>query len=291
MRLARGAALGMICMLLCICVTAAPQCGMTGPESVRVGDQIAVTLSVSQGGCSQIQGLLDFNADQLLLMGYETSQGWSLNFLKNRFTLLADKDAAQVAQMTLLFRIKALPAGTQISVACRELTAQAQGREIPLGDCSWGITVSEPLSMDHSLTYLEVEGGVMTPEFHPEITSYRAAVPFDQQHLKINASGAYKTQVNVENPGFDKAGNACVTVTVTAESGSQRVYTIHVSRSMPMPTEDITKPWEETNPTPDQKENNKSTTHWWVIVAAVLAGAALGGAGAILLEDKIKKNR
>ena len=76
-------------------------------------------------------------------------------------------------------------------------------------------------------------------------------------------------------------------VTVTAEDGSQRVYTLYVLQER---DNSETKPL-LTEPAGSQSASGVQRTPGWVIVSGIFGGAALLGAAGILIERIVKKNR
>lgn len=64
------------------------------------------------------------------------------------------------------------------------------------------------------------------------MTDYSASVPFSVSSLGINASAAHpNATVSVSNPQLIPGGTTIVSVTVTAENDSQKVYTITAVRA------------------------------------------------------------
>ncbi len=83
------------------------------------------------------------------------------------------------------------------------------------------------LDTDNSLAALAVAEGTLSPEFDPEVMAYTVEVPFGTSAITVSATANSETAtVNIGEfstlPGSD-------VVTVTAEDGSSREYTIEVS--------------------------------------------------------------
>lgn len=92
---------------------------------------------------------------------------------------------------------------------------------------------SDPKSSDNFLKELVVSNGDVTPSFDRNINSYSIIVPNDVTSLDLSAI-ANDSNANVEitgNSDFKVESLNTVTIKVTAEDGSQRVYTINVTRS------------------------------------------------------------
>ena len=85
-------------------------------------------------------------------------------------------------------------------------------------------------STNKALQKLEIEGYTLDPTFDPETTRYTITLNEDDDELKINAVAAdeEKAKVNIEGNGNFSTGNNIVKITVTAEDGTTRIYTITV---------------------------------------------------------------
>ena len=87
-------------------------------------------------------------------------------------------------------------------------------------------------STNKALKDLVIENYKLTPEFDADVTKYSVEVPKDVDKLEI--SGITQDEnAKVEITGNDnlKVGNNIVKVTVTAEDGTTRIYTITVTKT------------------------------------------------------------
>lgn len=88
-----------------------------------------------------------------------------------------------------------------------------------------------PKSNDANLKDLAVSGYDMTPKFNKDTLSYNLTVPNGSDKIIINASKSDdKARIDISGADNLKVGSNKVTVTVTAEDGTQKVYTINVTR-------------------------------------------------------------
>ncbi|MCM1053645.1 MAG: cadherin-like beta sandwich domain-containing protein [Ruminococcus sp.] len=88
-----------------------------------------------------------------------------------------------------------------------------------------------PKSTDNTLKSLGVENYEISPNFDKNTTDYSISVPSDVNDIKVNAT-ANDSKAKVEitgNTGL-KTGENTVTVKVTAEDGSTKVYNIKVNK-------------------------------------------------------------
>jgi len=88
-------------------------------------------------------------------------------------------------------------------------------------------------STNFALKSLAVEGVALSPEFSPEITQYYVWLPYEQETVKITAAPADKKAVMVigEIPELVPGEGTDIPVTVIAEDGGERVYTVTAVRA------------------------------------------------------------
>jgi hypothetical protein len=88
------------------------------------------------------------------------------------------------------------------------------------------------MSTDNTLKSLTVSNATISPAFSAGTTNYTAEVPFEVSKLDIQATANdSKAKVAINNPTLTPNGTTKVTVTVTAENGSKKTYTISVKRA------------------------------------------------------------
>ena len=262
----------------------------SGPNQVLTGERITLRLTFSEG--ETVSGSLDFDDKQLNMIQVETAPGWDIRFSKRDFTMKREETSADGIWMEISFRVNNLPQGETIGVAANNLTLDGGNS---LGDARWEMTVWSGLSGENHLTELQVENGKLSPEFQSDVLHYRVTVPADTKKPVVHAVPAPKAQVEIYAPYFTREGESAVTVTVTAEDGTQRVYTLLVlleaedAPDKPLLTEPSGTQGISADKMPS--EIPEKGTPGWVIAAGILGGAALLGAGAILIERIVKKNR
>ena len=88
-------------------------------------------------------------------------------------------------------------------------------------------------SSNADLASLSVEGFVLSPAFSPDVTRYYVWLPYEQEHVSIIAQKAHElASIAVAVPEELISGQAVDgTVTVTAEDGTEKVYTLTVFRA------------------------------------------------------------
>ena len=87
-------------------------------------------------------------------------------------------------------------------------------------------------SGNNNLSTLKVNGGELKPGFNKNTTKYSLSVPYAISDLDVTAYAEdNKSKVTVSgNKGLIAEETKTVTITVTAENGSKKTYTINVSR-------------------------------------------------------------
>ena len=126
---------------------------------------------------------------------------------------------------TLSFTYDSEYVDTEVNIATEELNEDADVNE------DVDIVVSNALSDDNTLASLTVQEGELSPIFAPTVTEYTMEVSHDVEELTVMAvANDEKATVVVQTGEFNEDGKAVVTITVTAENGDIRVYTIRVTR-------------------------------------------------------------
>ncbi len=94
------------------------------------------------------------------------------------------------------------------------------------------ITRKDDRSSDNTLKNLTVDIGTLSPEFSSKTTDYSLLIPFENDSVNIKATANdSKASVSISNTsGFISEETKDVIVTVKAENGSVKTYTIAVTR-------------------------------------------------------------
>lgn len=230
--------------LLCICLLAVPafaasaSATLTGPGTVRAGDTITLSFNLSGSGIYGASGTLSYDANQLTLTGTNQviGNGWAVEFNGNNFVAYDNNLAKPINSNTVLFtatfKVKSLSTGTNVKVSFNNVTASDGSADIAVGTVSYSATIAAPMSTDNALKSLTVSNATISPAFNAGTTNYTAEVPFEVSQLNVTAAANdSKARVSVNSPNLIPNGTTNVTVTVTAENGSTKTYTIAVKRA------------------------------------------------------------
>lgn len=237
-----------ICMILALilCVAtlslavfaAEASATFTGPDTVRAGDTITLTFKVTGKGIYGISGTLQFDEDQLELKSVDSKlqNNWMLELNGNTFVAYDNNLENPIDKATTVFtakfRVKGhLGVGTKIKVSLVNLKASEGNQDITISDISYTATLAAPMSADNVLSSLTISNANINPSFSSHVTEYSVEVPFSVEKLDIKATARdSKAKVSVNSPKLKAGGVTTATVTVTAENGDQKVYTISVKR-------------------------------------------------------------
>jgi len=211
---------------------------LTGPGQVRAGDTITVALNVTGNGIYGASGILSYNSSQLTFVKAEPVVGstWAVEFNGNHFVVydnnLSTPIRGTAAMLALTFKVVNVAPGTVITVSCDDLAVSDGNADAKLGSVSYQTTVLAPKSTDNNLQSLTVSNATLNPAFSAGTTSYTAEVPFSVSQLDIQAvANSGKASVRIDNPVLTPGATTNVKVTVTAENGSVKTYTIAVKRA------------------------------------------------------------
>lgn len=228
--------------LLCMLFTRVPQAhaagtaSLSGPSTVRAGDTITVSFRAG-GGILGGEGALTYDSSLLTLTGCSQVVGgdWVVEF-GSRFVFYDNSMVNPIQSSTTIFTatftVNANVApGTPVSVTVSNALLSDGTNEFSVGSPSWSAVIAPSLSDNCDLSALTVSSGI-SPAFNPSVTSYSASVPFATSSVSVNAQAAdSKAKVSVSNPQLTAGGTTEIRVTVTAENGAVKTYTVRVARA------------------------------------------------------------
>lgn len=232
-------------LLLCSCIlsvtvfAAGVSASLSGPGTVRAGDTITVTFSLSGSGLYGASGKMSYDSSRLTLKStsQQIASPWVVEFSGSNFVAydndLSNPINSSAALFSATFTVNSnVAAGSTIQVSCTGVTASDGSADSNIGTVSYSKTVSAPLSADNKLKSLTVKNAVISPAFSANTTSYTAEVPYSVSKLDISAVANHSgAKVSVSNPSLTANATTKITVTVTAENGSTKTYTIAVKRA------------------------------------------------------------
>lgn len=234
-----------VVLLLCVSLfavtafAASASASLTGPGTVRAGDTITLTFNLNGSGIFGASGTLSYDSNQLEFKGatQKIGNGWAVEFNGNNFVAydnnLAKPINSNTALFTATFKVKGTVAvGTTVKVSYTGVAASDGSADANIGTVTYSATIAAPMSTDNALKSLTVSNATISPAFNAGTINYTAEVPFEVSQLEVTAqANDGKAKVSVYSPTLTPNGTTQVTVTVTAENGSKKVYTISVKRA------------------------------------------------------------
>ena len=224
-------------VLLTIPVSAAPTSHWTGPARVRASETVTITFYAG-GGIYGGSGRITYNSSQLTLVEYTPIQDGCCNveFRSNSFIFYKKDMSSSItdaeAIFSATFRVKSsLNVGARISVTATNLYLSDSKNDIKKDDITYTAIISQPISENCDLTDLAIEGVTITPEFSASVTEYSATVDYSISSVNVTAKAKHREAiVSVKSPTLAVASNTDVTITVSAENGETKTYTVSIYR-------------------------------------------------------------
>lgn len=217
---------------------ASASASLTGPGTVRAGDTITVSFNLNGSGIYGVSGSLSYDSSQVSLTNttQKIASPWAVEFNGNSFVAYDNNLDSPIngnkTVFTATFTVTSVAAGTKINISCTGVTASDGSADVGVGTVTYSATIAEPLSTNCELKSLTVSNATISPAFSAGTTSYTASVPYEVSKLNVTATAADgKAKVSVDSPTLTVNGTTKVSVTVTAESGATKTYTISVKRA------------------------------------------------------------
>lgn len=201
---------------------------VSGTSTVVVGNNVTVTVTLSSS---------------TLIGSWEMSLNYDKNYLQLRSATsesngirMAASTATGVKSKSYTFTFKTLKKGsTSVSVGGYLAYAYADLSEISLSSNSKKINIitqaelEASYSKNNNLASLGVEGFTLTPEFNANTLEYSVIVPEDTKNVNLIGTVQDK-KASITGVGVQQVnqGNNKFLVTVKAENGSEKTYTINV---------------------------------------------------------------
>ena len=231
-------------LLWCLLPVTAEAAGasFSGSGSVRAGDSVTVTFSVSGSNIQGITAVLHYDSSALTLTGTRQLIGdsWSVDMSGGNLLAydqsLNNPISGSSAVLAVTFRVKSgVAAGTKVSATITDIVTSDGNSDQNLNDASWSASVAPPPSGNANLSGLSCGSYALSPSFSAGTTEYSVTVPYDVSRLPLDYSAA-DGGANVSVSGNQlSVGVNTVVLTVTAANGATRRYTISVTRQ-PDPT-------------------------------------------------------
>lgn len=226
-------------LLWCLLPVTAEAAGasFSGSGSVRAGDSVTVTFTVSGSNIQGITAVLHYDSSALTLTGTRQLVGssWSVDMSGGNLLAydqsLSNPITGSAAVLAVTFQVKSgVAAGTRVSATITDIVATDGNSDQSLNDASWAASVAAPPSGNANLAGLSCGDYALSPAFSAGTTEYSITVPYDVSRLPLDYRAA-DGGANVSVSGNQlSVGVNTVVLTVTAANGATRRYTISVTR-------------------------------------------------------------
>ena len=225
-------------LLLCFALlpqrAEAASSGMSGSSSLRAGDQVTVTFSVSGGGILAIECNLSYDSSKLELLGSKNLLGGSWDVQQNgskyliRDTSVSKPISGTSSVLSFTFRVKSsVSAGSTVSAQMSNVVVSDGESDYSAGSASWSAKIQAPLSNNANLSSLTCSNVALG--FNGG-TEYSITVPYEVTSLDLDWSVAHSGARASVSGNSLSVGSNTVTITVTAENGATKRYYIYVTR-------------------------------------------------------------
>lgn len=239
----------------------------TESDTVRVGDEFEVTLWINvqpaEGESSQaaiigdFEAYLIYNADVMEFVTAPSCITGGAGMLR-----IADMGAdASVGSRKYVIRFQAIARGvSDVSLDSRPIVytyGMDQAMSVSSNVLTLAVEASRDASDNANLSALKVSPGKISPAFATTVREYEVTVPYETEMLVVSAlTEDENAVVGVNGSTGLKVGRNTVTVTVTAENGTEKRYYLYVTREKEAP--ELTEAPEE--PAPDGFEKGLHAT-------------------------------
>lgn len=218
-------------------VLAAPSASLGGSDDVRAGDTVSLTFAIQGEGLSGVTCSLVYNEAQLILQDIVPliSDPWMVESAGNNIIAydneLSSPISGHVELFRAIFKVKGtLEPGTEVRVSADKIITSDGSLDQPLPEAVWSTLLGLPRSSDATLSTLQAAEAVFAPGFLPSLTAYAATVPYSVTSLSFTVTPTHPAATYKITGNQLKVGKNEIQIRVSAEDGSQRTYTLTVTR-------------------------------------------------------------
>lgn len=254
-------------ILLCVPMTAlAANATLTGPSSVKPGEEITLSFRLSGAEISAFSGTLSYNKEQLTYVSFTNNTSWSsgdisIDAATGSITGSDSTGSSPIssAVLSITFLVnESVQNGETISVSINNITITDAAEDVDAGSTTYSAAVSAP-EEGSSTDLISLSGNfTLSPKFDPAITFYTAAVEPSVENAEINAVARDENALISISDTSLSVGENTVIIRVTASDGDVKEYVITFIRpdssqtpdssATPSETPGITDFPEETEP-------------------------------------------
>ncbi len=211
----------------------------TNNGTVVEGDTFTVDLNLTGFSTSEINaimGTLNYDNSVLYLTGYNVNNGYSnINYDNGTFAITTNENIS-IDSLVVSFNFTVLtnsPAGTyDITLGNTNVANSLSTKTVNTTGATTSVEVVK-LSSNNNLSMLTPSTGTFDKTFTPDVTEYKLYVPSGTQTVTFTGTLADNLANTDGFTTFTLTGDTTViTITVTAEDGTTKTYTIEVIREV-----------------------------------------------------------
>lgn len=203
--------------------------------TVTVGNNVSIVVTVKGSDISAYEMNISYDTSYLQFV---SATGKTGNFAPTHsagvLRVVDYLGSGSASQMSFTMTFKTLKIGTtKLNPSNYSFSSGSADNITPsaIGNSTVTIKPVPEASSDCNLKALAIEGALIAPEFNVNTTNYTASVDFSVTSLAVTAlKNHVGASVYVSGNETLAEGENTVTVTVTAENGATKTYTIKVTR-------------------------------------------------------------
>ena len=224
--------MALLVLLIGLIPTRAEAASASGSSSLRSGNSVTVSFSVSGSNIKGVDATISYDSDHLTLQSIDNLAGGNWAFKQNGTTIVMfDTTGSGISGGNVFSASFTVNSGVAVGT---NVWAKAVGETDENGgtsfSASWSATILPPLSGNCALRSLSCSNGTLSPAFSSGVYEYSMTVPFDVTSLKLSYSNDHSGASSSVSGNSLSVGANTVSITVKAENGSTRTYYIYVTR-------------------------------------------------------------
>ncbi|MBR5314528.1 MAG: cadherin-like beta sandwich domain-containing protein, partial [Clostridia bacterium] len=202
--------------------------------TVTVGSNVAIVVTVKGDDIAAYQMNVSYDTSYLQFVSASGTGNFASTHSTGVVKAVDYLGSGSTSKMTFTLTFKALKTGTtKLNPSGYSFTSGGADNITPgaIGNSTVTIKPVPEASDDCTLKGLSVGGATLTPAFNANTTEYTANVEFAVESVAVTASKNHSgASVYVSGNDGLVVGENTVTVTVTAENGAKKTYTIKITR-------------------------------------------------------------
>ena len=226
----------MVCILLSMVTLSVHAEGSSiafSKSKIAIGETLTVTVRFSTASADPMYGLEGFIIYDPAVLEYASGSGGNLNLLTPGKIKIVLQSAGKT-NLSEQIKFKAIKSGSSVISAESLVYVNSSESEQPLKGSSATVTVTDPsvqASSNANLKGLTVSSGTLSPNFSPDVTEYSVTIENSVTELYVSVSKADPSATYTVKGSKDmKVGVNQRAITLTAENGNTKTYTITITR-------------------------------------------------------------